>query len=134
MHFVISEGKLLNELRKTSAVRANRSLLISSWFIPRQCVLSTKPGRSHPAAARTNCASNAKPGLLGYCSTASEFSFHLFLRIFHIKQSVLIPPPPPFFHFSLLHHHYKLHQIARISLGCLLQSPAVPPHGQIKPQ
>lgn len=53
MHFVISEGKLLNEPRKTSAVRANRSLLISAQFIPCQCVLSTKPGRSHPATART---------------------------------------------------------------------------------
>lgn len=50
-------------------------------------------------SAHTNRASNAKPGLLGYYSTASEFSFHLFLRIFHIKQPVLIPPPPPFFSF-----------------------------------
>lgn len=48
-------------------------------------------------SAHTNRASNAKPGLLGYYSTASEFSFHLFLRIFHIKQPVLIPPPPLFF-------------------------------------
>lgn len=51
-------------------------------------------------SAHTNRASNAKPGLLGYYSTASEFSFHLFLRIFHIKQPVLIPPPPPLFFIS----------------------------------